>query len=376
MIVLKSNENIEVYQVELVLKVKTKQSPFIAVLILAKELYESDSVHIDSGILRDKLLPVLPLKACQNILERLCDEGYFEEVRNYNNDLFKVTKEDYLKSDFKSFQQNSDFVGFLLTELGEQSATDKSFWIGEKGVYDVFVSKLNLFEQKIIKIEKATRAEDHRNNEILNTPRDILKYEKQVLLINKSEVIIEDVGGKCFNLNSLKCDLEIISNDNETTIKISNNNQNLFNTNLELDEVTLQEKLLSNCNEFEYDQSQNAILIDFNKDDISFNRKVKISKPVFNNNTFDPIELQAMLHIPSDNYSAELWYSELLFKNINQYYLDEDSFSEYANSLTSPIDEYYDVDVPDREDFLEQIKERTDAFYQIAKIETIDYLNY
>lgn len=347
MIVLKRKENLEVYQVELVLKVKTKQSPFIAVLILALELQE-----ITAENLQQNLLASLPVRACENLLNRL-------------------EQQEYLKKEKKGWN-----VSYVLTDYGKQSAKDKSFWIGEKGVYNVFVSKSNLFEQKIIKTEKVDRSEDDGSFSIFNTPREILKYEKQILSINKSEVIIEDIEGKCFNLKPIICDLVVMSNENDTTIKITNNNQNLFSTNLEIDEVTLQEKLLSNCNEFEYNQRQNAILIDFDKDDISFNRKVKMSKPLFNNNTFESIELETMLHIPSDSYNAELWYIELLFKNINQYYLDNHSFSEYANSLSSPIDEYYDVYAPDREDFLAQIKERTDAFYQIAKIETIDYLNY
>lgn len=347
MIVLKRNETIEVYQVELVLKVKTKQSPFIAVLMLALELEE-----ISAASLQQNLLASLPVRACENLLNRLEQQGY-------------------LKKENKGWN-----VSYVLTDYGHQSATDKSYWIGEKGVYNVFVSNSNLFEQKIIKIEKVDRAEDDRNNNILNTPREIRKYEKQVLLINKSEAIIEDIEAKCFNLKPLSCELEIISNDNETTIKITNNNQNLFSTDFQIDEVTLQEELLTASKDFDYDSKKKIILIPFNKDNLSYNRKTIINNPIFKNNTFQSIELEAMLHIPSDSYDADLWYNELLFKNLNKYYLDEDSFSEYADGLISPLNDYYRISSPYREDFLEQIKERTDAFYQIAKIETIDYLNY
>jgi hypothetical protein len=55
MIILKRNEDIEIFQVELALKTKTKQSPFISILILAQEqeeisaetLQENDTVQID-----------------------------------------------------------------------------------------------------------------------------------------------------------------------------------------------------------------------------------------------------------------------------------------------------------------------------------------
>ena len=54
MITLKRNEDIEIFQVELALKLKTKQSPFISILILADEL-DKEEFYIDSETLQEKL---------------------------------------------------------------------------------------------------------------------------------------------------------------------------------------------------------------------------------------------------------------------------------------------------------------------------------
>ena len=50
MITIKKSESIELYQLKLTLKEKVKQNPFIAVLMLAQELFENDSEYINSEI--------------------------------------------------------------------------------------------------------------------------------------------------------------------------------------------------------------------------------------------------------------------------------------------------------------------------------------
>ena len=61
---------------------------------------------------------------------------------------------------------------------------------------------------------------------------------------------------------------------------------------------------------------------------------------------------------------------------MNDYFLDENSLKEFATELASPIQLHFKVKVPNRKELAEILNKREDAFYQIAKIETIDYLNY
>ena len=356
MITLKRTEDIEIFQVELALKVKTKQSPFIPILILTREQEE-----ISTEILQENLLTSLPVRACDNLLKRLEQQGYLQKEQS-NRFGYRQTYDDA-------------FANYSLTELGEQSAIDKSFWIGEKGVYNVYVSKSTLIQQRIIKTEKVDRAENDKDSRTATLPIEIREYENQVLTINKTEVLFEDIEERCFQLRPVSGFLEIQAKENEAIIKISKDNQTLFQTEIAIEENILQEELLAACSEFKYDHDKKAILTEFNKDNLSFNRKVKISKPIFKRVPFNQVELENISHIPSDKRNADLWYYELLYKNINDYF-DENSFKEFASELATPIQLHFKIKVPRRNELAEIFTERTDAFYQIAKLETIDYLTY
>jgi hypothetical protein len=381
MITLKRNEEVELYQVELALKVKTKQSPFIAILILSEE-----QKKVSAATLQKTLLTSLTVRACFNLLRRLEQQGYLksdgtpeitrdkirEILEMHDGDLEKA--ENYIE-DLLNAKRNINAY-FSLTELGKQSAADKSFWLGEKGVYNVYVSKSNLIRHEIIKTEKVERAEDNRGNRVGTTPLEIQQYENKTLTINDSEILIEDVEKRCFTLKPITCILEIQAKGSETTLKISNESQQLFQTDLEIEESVLQEELLAVCNEFQYDEEKRTILAEFSKDNLSFNRKVKIEKPVFQQNKFNQVELENISHIPSDKQNAELWLNELLYKSIERYFLDEKSFDDFASELAKPVLLHHKIKVPKRRALAKELAERSDAFYQVAKLETIDHLNY
>ena len=375
MITLKRNEDIEIFQVELALKLKTKQSPFISILILADEL-DKEEFYIDSETLQEKLLPSLPIKACENLLERLTHQSYFEEI----------------------WDDGDKFLGYELTEQGKESATDKSFWIGEKGVYNVFVAKSNLVQQDILFIEKGRidiaderkQMDGNINIKEMRTPNFLKSeyslfvkdtfYDEQkkqlVTAIERKDVYLESIDQKCFQLKSANGILEIQAKENETVLKLSKENQLLFQTNITIEENVLQGELLVACGEFEYNEDKKAIRTEFSKENLSLNRKVKIGKPIFQRNQFNQVELENISHIPSDKENADLWYWELLYKNMNEYFLEENSFKEFASELATPIQEHFKIKIPNRKELAEILTEREDAFYQIAKLETIDYLNY
>ncbi len=51
-------------------------------------------------------------------------------------------------------------------------------------------------------------------------------------------------------------------------------------------------------------------------------------------------------------------------------------FNEFASNIAKPILEHYSVELPTRKQLKQTLAERENAFYQIAKLESIDYLNY
>lgn len=351
MITLRKNEQIEIYQIELALKEKTKRSPFIAVLILAKE-----QSNITAESLQQNLLPPLPLRACENLLQRLLQQRYLK----YDED-----KEDYFA------------VTYTLTDIGKQSATDKSFWVGEKGVYNVYISHSKLLTQQIILIEKVERSENDRNgSQVSNTPCFISEYKNKVLKINEKEIRIEDIEKKCFRLKSQECFFEIEAKDDASLLKILKEKQTLFQTSFDTNETDLKKELLKSSSEFDYDKDKQAILSEFNPENISFQRKVKIKEPFFKSNQFNPIEIDSVSFIPSDKWNADRWYWELLFKNTNKYFLDESSYKEFADEIAKPILSHYKITIPERSKLIEMYSKRENTFYQTAKLETIDYLNY
>ena len=378
MITIKKSESIELYQLKLTLKEKVKQNPFIAVVMLAQELFDNESEYINSEILREKLLPVFPLKSCQNLLKRLSYEGYFDEVWDYNGELIKVSKEDFLKSDYKSFQQKSDFVGFVLTELGEQSAEEKSYWIGENGIYNVYVSQSNLMSQRIIKIEKVERSEDDRNgNKISETPYIITDYQNEILKIKDKECLIEEIDKKCFKLNPLDCTLEICAKDNEGKFTIGKGNQEFFNSSFEINEIDLKEALLKNAEELHYDIDKKALLMHFDADNLSFFRTVKLNKPVFKNHRFDTVSIEQVLSLPINQNEAIKWYWSLLVNNIHSYFLSDEEFYIFSKQILEPFSQHYpNIKAPSRQKCIQYLEDKPNIFYQTAKIETIDYLNY
>jgi hypothetical protein len=376
MITLHKKEQIEIYQLKLDLKEKVKQNPFISVLILAKELYDNESDYINSDILRDKLLPVFPLKACQNLLDRLCDEGYFEEVRmDYEGQLYFISIDDFR---YKSITTVTNFLGYNLTQLGEESVEDKSYWVGEKGIYNVYVSKSNLVSQKIIKIEKVERSEDDRNgNRISETPYIITDYQDEILEIYNKEFRIEEIDSKCFKLNPLDCALEITAMDNNSNLKISNAKNEIFTTSYEVLELDLKEALLTSSEEFEYSREKKALLINFDSENLSFFRTLKLNKPVFKNHRFDTVSIEQVLSLPINQNEAIKWYWSLLVNNIHSYFLSDEEFYFFSKQILEPFSQHYpNIKAPSRQKCIQYLEDKQNIFYQTAKIETIDYLNY
>lgn len=375
MITLRKNEQVEIYQVELALKEKTKQNPFIAVLILAKE---QDEITAES--LQQNLLPTLPIRACNNLLLRLEQQGYLLKKRNQ---IFRNDTWGHSRFDYKEAQDDYRKTVFTLTDFGEQSAINKSFWIGEKGVYNIYVNK-KMFDDgftpyHILKIEKSKILEDDRKNDLkrVNVPQTIYAYKDVIeLKLQDKEIRIEEIENTCFQLNPENCSFEIEAKGDESFFKILKDKQTLFQSLFETSETELKDKLLINSHEFEYDENKKVVLSEFNQENLSLNRKIKLKNPYFQGNQFNSVEIENIAFIPKDKQNAELWLNEILFKGIDKYFLEENSFNEFVTDKAKPILAYYSIELPTRKQLKQTIEKKENSFYQTAKLEAIDYLNY
>lgn len=361
MITLERIEPIDVFQVELALRVKAKRSPFIAILILAQE---EDGVSAKT--LQEKLLPMLPLRACSNLLRRLEQQGYLSPTYQHSYD--------------DNF--SDEHLDYVLTDLGFDCAEDKSYWVGEKGIYNVWVSE-NLFNSQIsnyhiIRIERAKQLSDDRNEKYVagSTPPFLSAYQKMSLTIHNSEYLVEEVESRCFQLPTVNAKLRLKAIGNDTTLSVNVGEKQIFKTEIDIDELTLQNELLARDEGLNYDIRKRSIRTDFDSKDLSFTRKTMVASPIFRGMLFNRVELEGIPHIPSDVKNADLWYSELLLRNMNDYFFDEKDFTAYASKWALPFQEHFKIKVPTRKGFKKALKGKEGTFYSVAKLETIDYLSY
>jgi hypothetical protein len=227
--------------------------------------------------------------------------------------------------------------------------------------------------QKVIKADKAVRTE--KDNTLSNTPREIQQYQNEVLYLNKKEVLLESIEQKCFKLNDKSCKLEVLAKDTEATLKITENEQVLYQISIDLPEETLRYELLDQLKNFDADAE--AIKVAFDANNLSFQRDVTIQNPKYAGVTFETVKIASVRHIPEDTYEAEEWLHELMYKNIQSYFLDEASFDTFVQEQSEVLLSHYpSLAIPDRKEAVEILAQRNDAFYQQAKLTTIDYLTY
>jgi hypothetical protein len=70
---------------------------------------------------------------------------------------------------------------------------------------------------------------------------------------------------------------------------------------------------------------------------------------------------------------------ELLLTNISKCFISEEEFNSYSKQYAVKFEPYYEVSIPSKTTFLNYVKDnydKEDCFYEIAKLEIIDYLNY
>jgi hypothetical protein len=307
--------------------------------------------------------PILPKKACENLLERLSVLGYFEE-------LWEEDKDD-------SNIEDKEFLGYTLTQFGYENAKEESFWIGEKGLYNVFIIDSNLINQNIIWIEESQ--EKFSNLSPTNIPKAITNSAGRVLEIKNQEVLFCDIESSCFKLPKENLKLELHCESTQSLIKLKKGS----NIIAEFDEIAslswtgenVVQQMLENTNEYHYDSANNAIRLFFNESDISFARNINIKYPNFLGVSFDPVLIDNVKVIPCDIREASKWYHEILVKNLTDYFLFDEEFDKYAKKYLEYFKNYFDIKPIRRAELLKENK-LNKLFYKKAKLETIDYLSY
>jgi hypothetical protein len=376
MIVLKKEERLELYLMLLEIEKKVKDRPYIAILMRA---YEAGGEITPSMVKRD-LLGNLPLKACENLLYRLTDLGYFEEAG--------VKRERNLNG---QYGQDGQEPVFRITNKGRESAQTKTFWQPEKGAYMVYKSKSPLITpligQSIIQITRyrSDKGEQRNTSDVLkqdlNKPIKVLNQEGQ-----EEEIRIIGFEEKCLSYSQVVTILEIKVYENEAVIKIKakENKENVeesegilgkFFTPLREEEV--RDALLAGEFGDSYDKHKKVVRTPFFPENLSWIRDVHIEKPVYEGVEFDRVRLEGVRFIPSDEEQARMWVEEWLLRNVDEYFWSDEEFQAYLHKKLGIILEFYpQLGGVTRKEMIDKLSKRQNSFYSIAKLEATNYLSY
>jgi hypothetical protein len=378
MIVLKKEERLELYLMLLEIEKKVKDWPYIAILMRACEA----GGEITPSMVRSDLLVSLPLKACENLLYRLTDLGYFEEAG--------VKRERNLNG---QYGQNGREPVFRITNKGRESAQaqTKAFWQPEKGAYMVYKSKspliTRLIGQSIIQITRHRSDNGEQRNtsyilkQDLNKPIKVLNQERR-----EEEIRIIGFEEKCLSYGQVDAILEIEVYENEAVIKIKEkkNKENVeesgnplgkFSTPLREEEV--RDALLAGKFGDSYDKHKKVVRTPFSPEDLRWIRDVDIEKPIYEGVEFEPVQLEGVRFIPSDEEQARMWVEEWLLRNVDEYFWSDEEFQAYLHEKLGIILEFYpQLGAVTRKEMIDRLSKRQNSFYSIAKLEAANYLSY
>ena len=416
MIILQKKQTVKVHQVAMELLAKTKKSPFIAILMLAKEL----GGRINPETLREKLFPNLPLAVCRNLLVRLKLQGYFVHQEGREGGVF-VTEEGKIDTNVRKYignfeqpiiatelnrlcrqytvSQFQDWInqnvikglfhkmpkeesGFELTGKGQESAADKSMWVGEKGIYNVYTTKTPFLEQRIIGIEPVVLhkdAADDRDQKVLRIPYELSNSENQEIYLKKTEYRIEKIDNKCFQLPNEDWTLKLSAMPKQKAmLSIKGKDIAEFEQEMVFDFEVLEEAVLEE--NFQNNFQNGYILTPFSLDNTLFIRDCEIVKPklVFNKQevTFEKTTLKNIKYRPVAEQDAQNWYLHLLTNNIQKYFLLDSEFDSHSVAHTQLFQPHFSLVAIKRKQLISDLSKDKGTFYQRAKLETIDYLNY
>jgi len=373
MIVLKKEERLELYLMLLEIEKEVKGQPYIAILMRADEA----GGGITPSMVKRDLLRSLPLKACENLLYRLTDLGYFEEP--------EVKRERNLNG---QHGQDGQEPVFRLTDKGRESAQTNTFWQPEKGAYMVYKSKspliTRLIGQSIIQItrHRSDKGEQRNTSDVLkqdlNKPIKVLNQEGR-----EEKIRIIDFEEKCLSCGQVVTILEIKVYENEALIKIkpkenaekSEDILGKFFTSLREEEV--RDALLAGEFGDSYDKHKKVVRSPFSPENLSWIRDVHIQKPIYEGVEFEPVQLQGVRFIPSDEEQARMWVEEWLLRNVDEYFWSDEEFQAYLHKKLGIILEFYpQLGGVTRKEMIDRLSKRQNSFYSIAKLEAANYLSY
>ncbi|MEM7658000.1 MAG: hypothetical protein AAF399_17880 [Bacteroidota bacterium] len=366
MITLTQSTQLNGYQVHATLRKREKNHPFIAVLLLAKE----QGGWIDPASVHQNLLPALPPKASQNLLERLNLQGYLEALASPilpSPDLPILREAGFLTEEIPSFHQ------FQLTEFGWESAQAEEIWVPMKGVYDFQLVESPFVEQRVVGLDLRPSLQDDRKKDRQpnqTCPKSLKGLIGTTFQLGKEEYRLEALEEKCFFLPKETAKLTLQADPQkgvQVIIEAKQLSLSFQQDLLRLTHASIREELLRNAVPDQYHPAENWLSVPFDAKQLAFERAVHLAKPELQGETFQSISLPQIAHQPDTEETAQDWFEAMLHQQLDRYFFSETEFREFQEEFRGRF-LAYSPSLLSREALLAQLPPNPKHFYARMKL--------
>ncbi len=363
-LVLKKNVSVDRYQVQGQIDRETTHNPFIAVLMLANEV-EAAGTSLTGEVLRKNLLPALPIAASQNVLQRLLAAGY----------LVPRDRQDGIESDW-AMRLLGLQNGYKLSDMGKLAASKKVYWEQALGQFELVLCKNPLIAQQIVSII-ATRGERLKEGDI-KLPKDIAKWHKVELQFPERNQMIHALEEICFFLGMDNWKMVMEAGAKRVICRLLQAGKEIYSVEIPRlrNSFQIRQNLLHQKFGSAFDVERNVVLVDFDPNQLTFLRSIKIDSPTIEGEEFESLTLPDIHFIPSDQRHARLWHLALVVKEATGLFATEADFTNFERLIAQRFQPFYalaPVGLAELEAFM---GEWETPFYQRIKFETFQYLNF
>lgn len=332
---------------------KKYNHPFVALLMAAAEI-EDEGEWITAEGIHENLLLEIPLPAIRNLLHRLYLLGLLH-------------------------LENSD--EYSLTELGRASAVDRSIWIEEQGLYRIGVCDSKFIPQFVVDVKdipKRNDAKEDRKDQ--PTPRRLRNLIDQELLLQNESVMVLSIEEQCFRIGSNSATLEIKFSEKGGIVKLRElGSAKAIEYSLDLptfNEAKARREIMVQHFGERFDEDSDLVYVPFDKDRLQLVRNEAIAAPIFQEVGFEKVELRDVQFTPATKDDADKWHVNLCVSEMDRYFLNDDEFQMFQAAIAQRVRGVHQPSALKRSQMIKALQAKEKLFYRLAKVQTIDFLNY
>ena len=245
---------------------------------------------------------------------------------------------------------------FDLTPVGKDAMEREGIPIPKKGVYRVVISDDPLLQYKVLDIQPMESQEDKSriSNSEMDLPETVIKIFEgdmnrtiELALSDLRSVIIEDFGhlGYVLRTSSNPRISLRLTTDGDVSLKLTERKEISLKPPEEFKWFDILEQILSGSGSLKMVDDTEVLLIEtegLTVNEIrSFSKSFKIGKPSIRRyGDFDPLMIQNMRIMPSNEQQAMLWASKLLLTNIDRY-VGEPEYNAIAEETAGSFEPLY-----------------------------------